>query len=356
MIGIIDSHIILHQHLAVFVILLMLPASLAWLRLERTQLGKLSTQSRSLGAPYSRTRLKAAGGRRRISSAPTSQTIQHWPQHIDSMFAEVHSNYFLSLPSNESSLKATDPGLVLVLLNTQSWMAGRTRSVLLPSLWSMAKVKICADGGANRLFDSFSAAERLHYVPDLIKGDLDSLRQDVREFYCSNGTRIVMDHDQDHNDLSKCLEEVESGATSVSPDATVLALGAFGGRFDQEMAAFHVLHSYPNMKLILLDEANLSFLLRPGLRHRIRPDRRFEGPVCGLIPLAGAAKQVYTRGLQWNLNGEELAFGVMVSSSNRVDQDEIEVVTDAPLVWTTELDIDAWSKAMVLDSPDKPAR
>lgn len=46
-----------------------------------------------------------------------------------------------------------------------------------------AKYRICADGGANRLYDSLSEQDRRRYLPDLIKGDLDSLRQDVEAFY-----------------------------------------------------------------------------------------------------------------------------------------------------------------------------
>lgn len=59
-----------------------------------------------------------------------------------------------------------------------------------------AALRLCADGGANRLHDLFPDAmtrskyakvDRSHaddrYLPDMIKGDLDSLRSDVRTFY-----------------------------------------------------------------------------------------------------------------------------------------------------------------------------
>lgn len=60
----------------------------------------------------------------------------------------------------------------------------------------IASYKICADGGANRLYDAMLNAGieggkgkgkdlRDLYLPDLIKGDLDSLREDVRSWYAA---------------------------------------------------------------------------------------------------------------------------------------------------------------------------
>lgn len=63
------------------------------------------------------------------------------------------------------------------------------------------------------------------FLPDLIKGDLDSLRDDVREYYSSEvrkceylylhlaltlnglyqGVPVVHDRDQDSTDLMKCI-------------------------------------------------------------------------------------------------------------------------------------------------------
>jgi hypothetical protein len=44
-------------------------------------------------------------------------------------------------------------------------------------------LKICADGGANRLFYNFNEEERSKYIPNYIAGDLDSLNPDVKSFY-----------------------------------------------------------------------------------------------------------------------------------------------------------------------------
>ena len=81
---------------------------------------------------------------------------------------------------------------------------------LLLRLWQSCTWRACADGGANRLHDAFQDdASRTRfvfvydlfeedipttlsrYLPDLIKGDLDSLRADVRDFYTTH-VRILL--------------------------------------------------------------------------------------------------------------------------------------------------------------------
>lgn len=72
----------------------------------------------------------------------------------------------------------------LVLLNTpiprDHWRA-------FLRLWRHASFRVCADGGANRLLDSvgtgaWSGSSDLP-LPNQICGDLDSLREDVRDFF-----------------------------------------------------------------------------------------------------------------------------------------------------------------------------
>nr|XP_019710415.1 thiamine pyrophosphokinase 1 isoform X2 [Elaeis guineensis] len=83
-----------------------------------------------------------------------------------------------------------------------------------PLLWSRAQLRVCADGGANRIYDGLPELfpdqdpldVRLRYKPDVIKGDMDSIRDDVKEFYSNLEVKIVDEsHDQDTTDLHKCV-------------------------------------------------------------------------------------------------------------------------------------------------------
>lgn len=58
-----------------------------------------------------------------------------------------------------------------------------------------AQVRIVADGGANRLYDALSSGSMQQdrvlslsdFEPDIIRGDLDSIRPDVLEYYSKQG-------------------------------------------------------------------------------------------------------------------------------------------------------------------------
>lgn len=51
-------------------------------------------------------------------------------------------------------------------------------------LWRRADLRICADGATNRLLDSVgSGAWSEMPLPSIICGDLDSVREDVRDFF-----------------------------------------------------------------------------------------------------------------------------------------------------------------------------
>jgi thiamine pyrophosphokinase len=183
----------------------------------------------------------------------------------------------------------------------------------------------------------------------------------------------VKDSDQTSNDLDKCcqlvLDEMSScrvaevdasGAASSSvasdPLTTVIVLGAYGGRFDQELACLHALVKWADSfdRMVLLSRENVAFLIAPGNIHHIHirkaAIRWQEGPVCGLIPVFGRVDSITTSGLKWDLQGDSLEFGKLISSSNEIlgldvtsDGDDdtayvtVSVETSHPVLWTCQL-------------------
>jgi len=294
---------------------------------------------------------------------------------------KVHRNSFLEGRNHEGPRDLIQNNIhVCVLLNSEAMQADVP---VLVRLWDVFDLIICADGGANRLYDGLQALDPnliSKCVPTFIKGDLDSVRSDVESFYRNSKCRVVRDPDQDTNDLEKCLQLVQALCQGKQPtgieDAaenadgtfsfpqlqnkessiTVVVFGAFGGRFDQQIATLHAIYLYADyfQRLVLLGDGNCATLLHPGTRppqaqlarqgslkasptaaasatsaergtcspqhttHTLHLIPGIEGPSCSLLPVGGRCDVVSTTGLKWNLASQSLALGELISTSNRV--------------------------------------
>ncbi|KAF3495548.1 hypothetical protein DY000_02051776, partial [Brassica cretica] len=251
-----------------------------------------------------------------------------------------HSSSFL-LPADEASAKR----YALIVLN-------QNLPRFTPLLWEhvleiIAKLRLCADGGANRIYDElplFFPREdalliRNRYKPDVIKGDMDSIRPDVLHFYLSLGTKVIDEsHDQDTTDLDKCILFIrDSPLNQESSKLQILATGALGGRFDHEAGNLNVLYRYPDTKITLLSDDCLIQLLPKIHRHEIHIQPSLLGPHCGLIPIGAPSAKTTTTGLQWDLTDTEMRFGGLVSTSNLVKGEKITVESDSDLLWTISI-------------------
>jgi thiamine pyrophosphokinase len=188
--------------------------------------------------------------------------------------------------------------------------------------------------------------------------DLDKSVLLVRSLIEAGGTSMIDNLSDEATITVKPASEVQSTAAHLDPRALttnscVVVMGAFGGRFDQEMATLSSLHRWLAVfdRMVLLGAHSMAFLLQPGVTHRIRcvnhnnaADQTNagvvrEGPTCGLIPLAGRVRSITTQGLQWDLNQQALEMGVCISSSNalRAETVEVTVQTSDTVLWTIEL-------------------
>lgn len=242
-----------------------------------------------------------------------------------------------------SACEKTAASLYLIVLNY-------TLPKATASLWHRARFRICADGGANRLYDelpliiSHDQPEKVRrgHLPDLIKGDMDSVRKDVAQFYMEMGVPIVdLSSDQDTTDLTKCILFLEKRirANGQEEGHQILVLGALGGRLDHTLSNLNALYMFPQLNMTMWGDGNLVRLLRTG-RNVIHPDLSREGPTCGLVPLGGRAT-ASSQGLRWDLNQTSMSISGLISTSNEIVAQEVVVDTDQPLLWMTVLREDA---------------
>jgi len=188
-------------------------------------------------------------------------------------------------------------------------------------------------------------------LPDLVHGDLDSLRDDVRAYYVSQHVDVSRDGDQDSTDFGKAMHKLAALSSSSTSrreqeqeqeqeQQDVLVLGTVGGRVDQGLGLLHEMMreeaTHPRLRLWLFSECSVSFVLRSG-RNRIGglQSGQVFGRHVGIVPLYGPAKMT-TVGLAWDVAEWETHMGGQVSTSNHVQADEVCVDTNAPVLFTVE--------------------
>jgi len=267
----------------------------------------------------------------------------------------MSSDWSLSFLQNTRSKSA------LIILNQPF------SNVLLRRLWHATDWHCCADGGANRLHDllngdsghatdittASAAADRLppppprkfevdDYLPDLLKGDLDSVREDVRRYYETRGVRVVRDDSQDSTDLMKCIQSLHEKEESDGVDTPydVILLGGFSGRLDQTVHLLSYLHKLrkSGRRLFVVTDENVGWVLDEG-KHRISIDHSILGPTCGLLPVGVDSTVLTTTGLRWNLTNQTSGFDGLLSTSNHLvpGEDTVFIETSRPIWWVAEL-------------------
>ncbi|KAK7337437.1 hypothetical protein VNO77_18012 [Canavalia gladiata] len=263
-----------------------------------------------------------------------------WSRKRERMELMSHCSSFLLPPETPNATCSLSLNYALVVLN-------QSLPRFAPLLWEHAKLRVCADGGANRVYDEMPlffphqqpSHVRSRYKPDVIKGDMDSIRKEVLDFYAKLGTKIFDEsHDQDTTDLHKCVAYIRDLIPSIDQAALcILVAGALGGRFDHEIGNINVLCRFSNTRIILLSDDCLIHLLPKNQGHKIFIQHSVEGPHCGLIPIGMPSGSSTTTGLKWDLKDTPMRFGGLVSTSNVVKGDIVTVLSDSDLLWTISI-------------------
>lgn len=254
-------------------------------------------------------------------------------------------------------------------------------------LWNSFKIRVCADGGANRLYDFFkdNESERVKYLPDYIIGDFDSLKPETEEYYKRAGVVVIKQNTQYSTDFTKALYlisvhfnspdfkkivtdskapnhsiELESGIHEwydVTLEAnkarklekiSLLALGGIDGRFDQTIHSITQLYKLSSadsqFKLCYLSATDLIFFVPSG-GFMLEYAKEFRDQCignCGLLPMNGPTEVIETLGLKWDVKHWHTSVGDgRVSSSNRfVGIDKCYINVKDGIVMNVEIFID----------------
>lgn len=225
-------------------------------------------------------------------------------------------------------------------------------------LWNNTELHLCADGGANRLYEyGGSKGDVSKYIPQFITGDLDSLLPEVRQFYETKGTIVIPQMTQYSSDfwksmciiilyfhestktkllqgnidpdngLSQLLNTIDSDVNH--PPINSYILNGLGGRFDQTIHSINqcllLNKSFPYLKNFFINAYELVFIVSQG-KNFIKYDCKSSFatsrvPICGLLPLSGKSIILNTHGLKYDVNNWESNLSGNVSSSNGISSD-----------------------------------
>lgn len=196
---------------------------------------------------------------------------------------------------------------------------------------------ICADGAANLLRELDPTR-----IPTHIVGDLDSAEPEVLAFYKSHNAQIISRPSPLACDFTKAMDEAMVLRTGQEFPILVLGGCLAPTRLDQLFGNIQELCSRAEAEnqVWWLCTGSACLVLNRG-KHLIRVDASREGPMCGLVPIAGSVASVTTSGLKWNLTAQETRFGPggLVSSSNEIADAVVSVDTSGLLLWTCEFHV-----------------
>lgn len=182
---------------------------------------------------------------------------------------------------------------------------------------------VAADGGAGAVLAA-------GHVPEAVIGDFDSLSAAQRARIPA--ARLFPIREQDSTDFDKALRNIDA--------PLIIGVGFMGARVDHQLAAFNALVRRAERPCLLLGPREVVFHAPSRLRLGVVP-----GEVVSLFPMRRLRGR--SRGLEWPIDGLELAPDGRVGTSNRA-LGEVRLELDGPglLVMVPRRALDAAIRAI----------
>ncbi|MGI5900905.1 MAG: thiamine diphosphokinase [Desulfitobacteriia bacterium] len=173
------------------------------------------------------------------------------------------------------------------------------------------------DGGANHAV----AAGR---IPDILIGDLDSVKPDVLALCKEHGAQVLKyPREKDQTDLELALTYVQRYLEDLGkPEGEILLFAATGKRLDHLLGNIAVVLGFTEKqkRILLVEKTYRAWVMLPG-EEFINGE---EGQLLSILPLTEEAV-VYSRGLYYELNGERLIHSAARGISNVFKENRVEL-------------------------------
>ena len=165
----------------------------------------------------------------------------------------------------------------------------------------------CADGGARYAY-------QLNLMPDLILGDLDSLDEEIIEFYKKHEVNFEeFPVEKDKSDTELLLETV------INKDYDeIILLAALGKRFDHALANLYLLEGYfkADQELKIVTPNNYLKVIKDKKTIRDKT-----GQTVSFLPLSKKVEGVLLKGFKYELENGDLVRGQTLGLSNLIQSD-----------------------------------
>ena len=161
----------------------------------------------------------------------------------------------------------------------------------------------CADGGAN-------IAYQLNLIPKEIYGDLDSIKDEVKDFFTKENVKFIkFNVEKDYTDSELVLNEIEKKYDKI------YAIAALGGSIDHELTNINLLNRYSN--LIFVSQKEKMFKIEKSYNFSNMKNKKVS-----FIIFSDKVKDLTLKGFKYDVENLDLTKGETRCVSNIIEKTE----------------------------------
>lgn len=175
----------------------------------------------------------------------------------------------------------------------------------------ISDIIICADGGTNHLY-------KAGILPDMIVGDLDSIDQQVLDYYKNKQISIYkFPKDKDKTDTEIAIDyALDKGVSEI------IFLGVTGSRLDHTIGNIMLLYRLlkQNIKAKIIDAHNEIYVIDDKLELE-----KEESTYVSIIPMFGDIKEVTLKGFKYETDKMEFKSEHTLGISNEIEKEKGQI-------------------------------